>query len=194
MNYAEEREHQLAAVQQQEQSAREAEAVYVFFKRHVKEVVACEASRQACIRYFNGDEITLEALEDSWLNHPAFRASLATQTEPESRERLVAEITKLLQGGGSPSAVNGEIVKIPFRATEELLEWRDRLASRKAAREKSPQELRAILKESNVTAPEELPSHISRNQILHMLSGPELRALINRYGSAAVTKRVNERK
>src|SRR3984893_19013927 len=77
-----------------------------FFRRHADAVSNCTASHLAIFDYFNGDAITIEALETSWREHPAFRAQLATHSPAEDRQKLEKEIAVLLSGGHSAQSVN----------------------------------------------------------------------------------------
>jgi hypothetical protein len=167
-------------------------AINDFFRRHADVIANCTASWRACIDYFNGDPVTLEALESSWENHPTFRQMLATHSPQEDRDKLEQGIKVLLSGGHSPQSVNEQCRKFKYKNTEELRLWCKDLQDRKDAREKSPDELRAVIRAAAPAAPE-LPAHINRFQILTMLSASELRHLIKRYGAKAVTDRANRR-
>jgi len=189
--YAEERKKQKEEMRCEERQASEDAAVQQFFRRHANEIVDCTASWKAIHEYFNGDPTTLEALEVSWTNHPAFRAALATHTADEDRNKLEAGIKALLAGGGSPGSVIEQTKKFRFKSTDELRVWLKDLLARKAARTATPEELRKQIRAADPTLPP-LPSGISRDQLLHMLSADEIRHLMKRHGAAAVTQRVNE--
>jgi hypothetical protein len=167
-------------------------AINEFFRLHADVISGCTASWRACIDYFNGDPVTLEALESSWTNHPAFRQMLATHSPQEDREKLEQGIKVLLSGGHSPQSVSEQCKKFKYKNTEELRIWCKELQDRKDAREKSPDELRAVIRAAAPGVPE-LPAHINRFQILTMLSASELRHLIKRYGAEQVTARANRR-
>jgi hypothetical protein len=166
-------------------------AINEFFRLHADVIADCTASWRACIDYFNGDPVTLEALESSWVNHPAFRQMLATHSPQEDRDKLEQGLKELLSGGSSPGSVNEQAKKFRYKNTQQLREWHEQLKTRKEARESTPEELRAVIRAAAPAAPE-LPAHINRFQILTMLSASEIRHLIKRYGAAAITKRVNE--
>ena len=93
--YAEERKKQQLELREEERQAREDVAIKQFFQRHADEVVDCTASWRAILDYFNGDTVTLEALESSWTNHPAFRQMLATHSPQEDRDKLEQRIKVL---------------------------------------------------------------------------------------------------
>jgi hypothetical protein len=190
--YAEERKKQQLELREEERQAREDAAIKQFFQRHADVIADCTASWRAVIDYFNGDPVTSEALESSWTNHPAFRQMLATHSPQEDRDKLEEGIKALLSGGHSPQSVNEQCKKFKYKNTEELRIWCKELQDRKDAREKSPDELRAVIRAAAPVAPE-LPAHINRFQILTMLSASELRHLIKRYGAKAVTDRANRR-
>lgn len=192
MTFREERKRQNAERKAAVIEAEEREAIREFYRRNVKVVVACQANTERIINYFAGDPITLEALEEAFNSHPAFRASLALQSEARSRERLEKEIEGLLTGASSPGAVEEQLKSIRFRTTEDLQDWRDRLVATKSARSKSTAELRAEIRGAKPSPQQkELPSEISSSQIKFMLDAKAIRHLISVYGADAVTRRVN---
>jgi hypothetical protein len=190
-HFAEDRTAFMEQQAEEEQQFEADAAINSFLQYHAEEIVDCTATRQAISDYFNGDDVTLKALETSWTNHPAFREMLARHSPSEDRDKLEAGIKALLGGGGSPGSVIEQTKKFRFKNTEELRTWYKDLLSRKAARTATPEELRKQIRATDPTLPP-LPSGISRDQILHMLSANEIRHLMKRYGAAAVTQRVNE--
>jgi hypothetical protein len=163
-----------------------------FFRRHAHEVLDCTASHLAIFDYFNGDAITIEALETSWREHPAFRKQLATHSPVEDRQKLEKEIAVLLSGGHSPQSVTEQIKKFTYKETEELRTWRDDLKARHDARQQTPDELRKIIQAAPPTAPP-LPPEITSHQIRKVLTGTQIRELGRKYGFAAITARVNQK-
>jgi hypothetical protein len=164
-----------------------------FFAKHADEVVNCVASWKAIQSYFDGDAITEYALEESWNNNSGLRKVLATHTPQEDRNKLEASIKELLASGSSPGAATEQAKKFRFKSTEELRLWLKELQGRKEARKRTPDELRQIIRSAAPTAPDELPKSISKQQILYMLSGSDIRELARKYSMAAITKRINEK-
>jgi hypothetical protein len=190
-NFAEDRTAFKEEREENERQIEEDAAINDFFRRHADIIANCTASWRACIDYFNGDPVTLEALESSWTNHPAFRSMLATHTPDEDRTKLENKIQELLSRGTSAQAVKFQSGKFKYKSNEELRTWCAELETRYEMQQKSPEELRAVIRAAAPTAPE-LPAHINRFQLLTMLSASEIRHLIKKYGAAAITKRVNE--
>jgi hypothetical protein len=190
-NFAEDRTAFKEQQAEEEQQFEADAAINLFLQQHAEEIVDCTATRQAISDYFNGDDVTLKALETSWTNHPAFREMLATHSPSEDRDKLEAAIKELLAGGGSPGSVIEQTKKFRFKSTDELRVWHKDLLARKNAREKTPEQLRQEIRAADPALPP-LPSGISRDQILHMLSADEIRHLMKRHGAAAVTQRVNK--
>jgi hypothetical protein len=189
--YAEDSQHVDHIRAENQRQLDEDAAITEFFRRHADAVENCIASRRAIQDYMNGDAITIEALETSWREHPAFRDQLALHSPQEDRSKLEHEIKALL--AGSPQSVAEQLKKVRYKTNAELRHWCEELRARKDAREKTPDELRAIIRAAAPTVPEELPKSISKQQILYMLSGSDIRELARKYSMAAITKRVNEK-
>jgi hypothetical protein len=192
--YSEERKRQTQERKNTVVEREESEAIAEFFRRNLKIVVLCQANTERVINYFAGDPITLEALEEAFNSHPAFRASLALQTEAHSRARLEKEIEDLLTGASSPLAVAEQLKSIRFKTTEALVEWRDRLAATKAARSKSAAELRAEIQAARTKPEQDLPPDISKEQILHLWDAATFRSWAKRLGSfEPINRRINQK-
>ena len=65
-------QEQRDALEAAQKEAREARAWFQFLERHSSEILPCEANLQSARRYFNGEELSLQALEESF-TAPAFR-------------------------------------------------------------------------------------------------------------------------
>jgi hypothetical protein len=163
-----------------------------FFARH-RDIVDCTANRHLIIQFFGVEtKLTAQILDDSIASTSLYQ-TLAKQTEPEDRAKLEKAIIALLKGGGSPEAVRGQQAMFRFKDIKELAAWHDRLQQEHDMRQKTPLELKAIVKGARPVQEQDLPSSISRAQILHMLSADQIRFLVSKYSMAAVTKRLNER-
>jgi hypothetical protein len=172
----------------------ESEAIAEFFRRNLKVVVPCQANTERIISYFAGDPISVEAIQEAFDGHPAFRASLALQTEAVSRKRLETQIKELLTGASSPLAVAEQIKSIRFKTTEALAEWRDRLLATKVARSKSAAELRAEIQAARPKPELDLPEDISKEQILHLWDAATFRSWAQRLGSfEPINRRINQK-
>jgi hypothetical protein len=190
--FAEDHKHADHSRAENQRQLDEDSACNEFFRRHADAVSNCTASHLAIFDYFNGDAITIEALEMSWREHPAFREQLALHTPQEDRSKLEREIVALLAGGHSPQSVAEQCKKFKYQDNEQLRSWRNDLQARKDARELSTDELRKIIQAAAPGLPP-LPESISKHQILHMLTGSEIRELGRRYSMAAITERVNRK-
>jgi hypothetical protein len=188
MNYAEQHAAHEAELERQTQSVNDKEQIYLLYCRR-RDIVACEANSKLILNYFNGDPIENAAMLDDAIEHPALKARLAFQTPEQDRSKLEASITALLVG--SPDAIQHERAKFKYKTVEELSEWHDRLKSRKEMQQKSPAELRQIIKPT-VTAPR-LPADYSRDTLLALAKSKisEFRALTKKYGNDAVNRRLN---
>jgi hypothetical protein len=192
--YSEERKRQTQERKNTVIEAEEREAIREFYRRYIKTVVGCQANTERIVGYFAGDPITLEALEEAFNSHPAFRASLALQTEARSRERIEKEIKALLTGASSPGAVEEQLKSIRFRTTEDLQDWRDRLVATKSARSKSAAELRAEIQAARPKPELDLPPDISKEQILHLWDAATFRSWAKRLGSfEPINRRINQK-
>jgi hypothetical protein len=167
-----------------EQAASEEEVITNFLRLHIKELAPVQANRHHIVRYFNGDEVTHQALADSFEHHPAFRAGFAWQTEANARERIESQIVALLVG--SDSAIAHERAKIRFKTTEELQARLEELTRRAEIQKLPKDELRKL------TAPER-PSRFQpveplyqNPDILKAASPAEIRRLIRVSGLDAV--------
>ncbi len=192
--YSEERKRQTQERKNTVIEREESEAITEFFRRNLKVVVPCQANTNGIISYFAGDSITVEAIQEAFDGHPVFRASLALQTEANSRSRLEKEIRALLTGNSSPGAVEEQLKSIRFRTTEDLRDWRDRLIATKAARSKSAAELRAEIQAARPKPELDLPEDISKEQILHLWDAATFRSWAKRLGSfEPINRRINQK-
>jgi hypothetical protein len=203
--YEEEKQRLKSQAQKTKQTEEEETAILTFFRLHAGEINPCQASRQACIRYFAGEEITLEALEDSWTNHPTFKKTLALDTEDDERARIEDRILELIQNS-SPNVIADTKKNFRLKAYGKYVQTTDMLRARRDELEraaelthKSIKELKAILTEKvNATnrVLTELPSEITRAQILMLWSPAEFKFWAKKCGGSMlpITKRINEKR
>jgi hypothetical protein len=181
-----------AEVEVAHKKAREAHA-WLEFVQNNPDVVPCEANWLAALSYFNGEEITLKALSESFQS-PDFRARLALQTPPtpaNERENLLAEYQQAISGW-SKEATQGELSKARYWTADQIKQKLTEVQTRKALKEKSVPELRLIANARPAPEPATIPAEFTRQRLLE-LKGPEFRRIIDRYGSKAVSERLNQR-
>jgi hypothetical protein len=162
-----------------------------FFARH-NELCNNKANKNICLQYFAGDELTLEALEESYAGHPRFREMLcAFESEKELRESLQEKIVELLRNGTSPDNIRAAQSAFRYKSIENLRANLEELERRAEFRTKTTQELRDIIKRPKPGF-KELPAMYrnSRSMIL-TLPPAELRRFIAVYGSDNVNKALN---
>jgi hypothetical protein len=163
-----------------------------WFARH-NEICDNDANRSICRQYFAGDDITVEALEESYASHPRFKEMLCTQSEKELRDTLESKIVDLLEGGTSKENIRSAQMTFRFKSTTELKAKLAELERRAELKTKTPQELREIIKRPQPGF-KELPAMYrnSRSMIL-TLPPAELRRFIAVYGSDNVNKALNNK-
>lgn len=179
-----------------ELATRAANEVKLFFARH-PEVRNLLCNYDIVYQYFNNslDEITANALEDSYLNHPKFRAQLACfPSETAEREALENRILELSRGGTSPDGLRGIKAGFRFQNLEQLRAKKDALETNARLRAKTPQELRAEIQAARPGPVLELPPEISKEQILHMWGPEQFRFWAKKLGSMEpITRRINQK-
>jgi hypothetical protein len=175
--YQAEHARQLEELQQLNREAREAGELLNFYRRH-RELIPCKANSQIILEYLNGDEPNQAVLEEA-LGHPQLHGRLARQTTQEDREKIETEILALMSGGTSPDGIEHEKANFKYKSTEELRNKLETLQARKALRQKTPAELRAIIRPA--TTPPTLPLEWTRESLL-AASPDKLRHLIKLYG------------
>src|SRR5579863_8108140 len=182
--YREVKDQQDAVTEAREQAQKDAYELEQFLLRHEADgVIVCDANRQRVRDYLNSDDLSAENMEDAW-THPAFRKSLAMRETPEdTRVALNREIYELLQG--SDTARHHVISQLKYSTLEELIARRDELVRRKAAREKTAQELRAEIQAAQPALAQDLPEDISREQILHLWTPEQFRFWAKKVGMPA---------
>jgi hypothetical protein len=179
-----------------ETATKAAGEIAAFFKRH-PEVRDVLANYSAIYSYFNQDlpDISFETLEDCWLNHGKFRASLARYpSESFERDALETRILDLLKTGTSTENLKSIKTGFRYKSIEDLRAKVDDLEARAAMRAKTPQELRAEIQAARPGPETELPKDISKEQILHMWEPTTFRYWAKRLGSMEpITRRINEK-
>jgi len=180
--YKQDHEALQARVEQQQQEAMDAKHWLTFLEKH-REVVPCEGNFQIVKSYFAGEPLSLETLEEA-VQNPNLKRQMVFQTSVEDRTKLL-ETLKKLTGEIPPTTV--------YQSTEEIRSKVEEIQRRKELEKKSPDALRAIIK-ANTIAPEpaSIPAEWTRERLLD-LKGPEFRRVVERYGSKAVTERLNQR-
>jgi hypothetical protein len=162
-----------------------------WFARH-NDIVDNEANRNICRQYFAGDDITLEALEESYSGHPRFKDMLCTQSEKELRDTLEAKIVSLLEGGTSKENIRAAQSTFRFKSTAELKAKLAELERRVEFRSKTPQELREIIKRPQ-PGHSDLPVMYQHLEMLLTLPPDRLRHFITKFGSQAINKVLNQK-
>lgn len=187
--YRSDREALEARAEKERQAAADAQALYQFFQKH-RELLSCEANYSILRSYFNGEPMSLEALEEAILN-PALSGQLAFTTEERTKSKLVEKIMALYVG--SSAAKEAFAKKLKYDDIETLEGKLAEIESRRDLQQKNASELRQIIRD-NAPTPEqsELPAEWTRARILS-LDGPGIRKLIDRWTAAAVTRRLNDR-
>jgi hypothetical protein len=194
MSYQEEKDRLEELGEAHELATRAANEVKAFFARH-PEVRDCLANYDIVYKYFPNalDEIDEAALEDSYANHPKFRASLACfPSEAHEREALESRILELLKSGTSAENLKSIKAGFRFKNLDQLRAQKDELEARAEMRSKSPAELRAAIQAARPNPEQELPKDISREQILHLWEPEMFRFWAKKVGMNAITKRINE--
>jgi hypothetical protein len=175
-----------ADVEAAQRSAREANAWLQFITQH-REVQNCESNRQLASEYHNGSEMTLDSLLDSF-NSPAFRALLALRNSTPAEDRAASlETIKKITG-------IGETPLTKWQTNEQLAKKATELEERREFSKKSRAELRQIVKQNSpVVAEDDLPASMTREYLLGLSAPGAFKKVVERYGSAAVTRRLNQR-
>jgi hypothetical protein len=169
--------------------------ISLFYQRHQNDEQApldCQANT-AAIRAYLGttEQVTEENLEGAF-QHTTLFNRLAKTSPADSRAKVEQELLDLLEGS-SPGTAAHEKMKFKYLSTDDLREKIADIKNARAARAKSPAVLRAEIQASKPTRPA-LPDHITREALLGLYDASQIRQLIDRYGAAAVTDRLNDRK
>jgi hypothetical protein len=168
-----------ADVEAAQKEMREAQSWLRWISEPGNPVIPCEANRLAAIAYLNGEEMTVEALTDSFQS-PAFRAMLASRTPADDRTASLKTIERITGVGETP------ITK--WTPTETLIKRAVELEERRQLAKKSPEQLRQILKDAKPTLVEpELPAEYTRKFILS-LTPSDLRTAIKKFGTAQINQ------
>jgi len=194
-----------ATLAAQERTAREAQALYQFFKKHPE--LDMQANENLLRQHHHGEEMKLDTLEESaahlrtLLGHKSYEAiEQAKQREIEQAEesrkkekgRLIQEIAGRLKGAGASSlAIEGEILNRYAHMTNTELQTKlDFLNEANRLRGMTISELRREARANRVQpqAPE-LPAEYTPERIKAM-KAPELRKLMEHYGSGKIDERL----
>jgi hypothetical protein len=162
-----------------------------FFDRH-NELVHCDAAVKIIMEYMADTEISAATLEDA-LTHTRLAQKLPRQTETENREKVESELLGLYEQS-SPGTANDRQRRWKYQTVDQLRQELAGLVASRAARAKTPQQLRAEIAASRPGQEQELPDNISREQILHMWDPSMFRYWAQKVGMNAITKRINERR
>jgi hypothetical protein len=170
-------------VQREQQAASDARALLQLFEKH-RELVSCDASRNILLSYFNSEPMSLASLEEA-IQNPNLRKQLPLQHEGEERAKLLTEL----------KALTGEIPNTAkYQSTDEIRAKVDELRRKRGMQQHSPEELRKIIKDNTpVVAEDDLPAHMDRKFLLGLSAPGAFKRVCERYGVAAVTKRLNQR-
>jgi len=170
-------------------------ALHIFFSVH-REFVDCLAARKAIKTYFADSPLTVQNLEDAVAVDSSLSRMLPRQTETDDRQALEQAIVALLKGGNSPSSLDHEIRKFPYKEIHELVEWRDKLVRIKQAREASPEELRQIIKATAPSQFKPVPEIYQNRSMLISLANEnvnEFKALVRKCGQAQINAILQKR-
>ncbi len=184
MSYQTDHEALQARVEQQQQDAMDAKFWLAFLEKH-RDVVPCEANFQAMKSFFAGDPFSPEALDES-LQNPSLRKQMAFQTTVEDRIGLLQMLKKLI--GEIPAATK-------YQSTEEIRAKVEEIQRERELQQKSPAELRALIKQNTpAIEPDDLPAHMDRAFLLALNRPGDFKKVCERYGVAAVTRALNNRR
>ena len=168
--------------------------LWQFFTVH-REFKDCMAARRLIDTFFEGAQLSAQLLEDAILATSLYQM-LPKQTPEDDREKLQEAITVLLTGGGSPTSVEHEVRKFPYKTTEELVAWRDRLVEVKRARQATSSELRQLIKTAPPSRWKPLPEcYRSRSVLLDLINidVPGFKKLLASVGSDQINAVLNRR-
>jgi hypothetical protein len=186
-NFKQDQIAQRTAVERAEREAREKRSWFKFLEKH-REVQPVTANFQITVDYFNGQELTAEDLESAYEN-PGFRKQLAMITPERDRASLEADYYELI--AGSIEMRKEMLSRTKYWDIEVLRKAVEDLTERKTLSKMSTQELKTLVRPAPLTR-SALPLEHTKQSLLAM-SGPALRALIARYGSDAITARMQNR-
>jgi hypothetical protein len=175
---------------QQEQTRLEA-LFLAWFRKH-REIVACDATKNVVIAWFNGDEITWDALEESY---PILVAKkiIPLQTEAQERRKILAEIFVLQKERMSSDSYEGwsKVYRqqLHYKSTEQLRHELDQLQNRREMAQMSKKQLAALVR-TNIKRSPEPPADLTRESILFTAKTDRegFKALVARWGSSALNK------
>jgi hypothetical protein len=155
--------------------------MYITEHRDVAPILANQA---AILEIFAGEPLSISGI-DEVLANPQFRSRFSFLSPQEDRTQVLQKM-KTLTGELSPTVV--------YQSTEEIRSKVEALQRKKEMESKSPEELRKIIRDGSkpAPAPDDLPANMTRQYLLD-LKGPEFRKIVDRFGSVAVTNRLNRR-
>jgi hypothetical protein len=193
-DYQKELDIQKKASEAQAAKTAQAQAFYDFYMRNRDSgVIACDANT-SLLRQFLGDNITAQSLQDAY-EHTSVGNRLAHIRPDEERENLVEFIISHRKMQERTAQEERKRLMDPLLTDISTIRViADRVRNRRELEAKSVDELKEMVKPEPYSTPTDLPSHISAAQILHMWDAVQMRHMMAKYGSAAITKRVNEGK
>jgi len=143
------------------------------------------ASYQMVLQYFGDEPLSLDALIECHACIPGVQR----ETRDKAKEALLKRYIELIPG--SESMKKSLLSRMRYKTNSEIQESVELLEQNKRMRQLPTEEVRKLAKPQKPAA-DELPSHYT-SQSLMDLDGKSLRAVILRYGSLAVTQRINQR-
>lgn len=195
-NYRSDHDALQARVEQVQQETMAAKNWLDFIQRHPEVRLGGMANQSIFKAYFASDypaNFTLDALEEAYQN-PALRKQLALDDSNGTGERakLISELQSLLIGSDQFKA--NELAATKYVTNEQLGEKVTALRSKREMQLKSPAELRTIIKDNRPSPKQvELPAHMTRAFLLNLTEQGAFKKVVERYGAAAVTRRLNQR-
>ena len=187
MGYRDDLNAQEQEVIRQQQITSDAHALYQFYRDQTgsPRVVACDANNKIIIAYFNGELLSPQAIQESL---PNIRG-LAYDDVGSIKDKLIHEYMAICPG--SIEMQQSQSAKLKYRTVAEIASAIEALKEAKRLHALPVEAIRQLAKPQR-PAVEDLPASFNRQNIM-ALPGSDLRKLILRYGSAAVTARINQR-
>jgi hypothetical protein len=199
-----------AASEALKERVQQAEVVYNWRVKHPE--YSYDAAISLLKQYHHGEEMTESSLDESAerlvangtitpltqdrMESDAARAKRESE-ESDAQERI--ELTDFICKARvmQPETEKSERKRfLSPKATDitTLRQIKQNIVAKRELQAKSVEELKTLVRPEPHSIPTDLPSHISAAQILHMWDADQMRHMMARYGSAAITKRVNEGK
>lgn len=188
MSYREDHDAQQVRLQQAQQAASDAQALFQLFERH-REILNCQANTGILTSYFAGEPMSLETLEEAIAN-PALQKQLAYTSEEATRLKLMENIMAAYIG--SDEARKTFAAKLRYDDIPALEKKLADIETRAEISKLPTPEIRRLANSRPAPGRAELPASYTRASLL-ALDGKSLRALIERHGASSITARLNQR-